>query len=178
VVGALAGAYGGLAPGLAGGVEPFLDWSPRDTWGFVPSLRFAVAFAASPATPTPGGTVSFLWLAARLSACPLSIAVGPFTGQPCAGIDAGILHGRGANIAHPDGSTRPWVAPTLAARTQWAIVPTMNVEIDVGLAVPLLRDRFVFDSPPTDAHTVPPVSGFATLGIGFLLGTPAPTRFP
>jgi hypothetical protein len=175
VLGGLAGAYGGLAPGLSGGVEPFLDWTPRDAWSGAPSLRVAVAFAASPATATPGGTVSFLWLAARLSACPLAITLGPLTARPCAGIDAGMLHGRGANVARPEAAARPWVAPTLAARTQWAIAPAMNLEVDVGLAAPLLQDRFVFDTPRADAHAVPPLSGFAGVGIGFLLGAlPAP----
>lgn len=178
VIGGLAGAYGGLAPGLAGGVELFSDWRPGEAWGSAPSLRFAIAFAASPATATPGGTVSFLWLAARLSACPLAITLGPLTAQPCAGIDAGMLHARGTHVARPEASARPWVAPTLAARTQWAIAPTMSLEVDVGLAAPLLRDRFVFDTPPADAHAVPPVSGSVCVGIGFLLGTPSPPRFP
>jgi hypothetical protein len=177
VIGALAGAHGGLAPGLAGSVEPFVDWRPREA-DAAPSLRFAVAFAASPATATPAGTVTFLWLAARLSACPLAITLGPLTAQPCAGIDAGMLYARGTHVARPEASARAWIAPTLAARMAWAIALTMNLEVDVGLAAPLLRDRFVFDTPPTDAHAVPPVSGFAGVGIGFLLGTPSPPRFP
>ena len=177
-IGALAGVFGGLAPALSGGVEPFFDWSAWGRSGLAPSLRVAVAFAASPNIATRGGTVGFLWLAGRLSACPWAVALGPFTGRPCAGLDAGILHGQGGNIAHPAGSTRPWIAPTLSARTHWAVAPTTSVEVDAGISVPLLRDQFVFDAPTLEAHAVPSISGFVGVGIAFLLGTPAPRRFP
>lgn len=178
-LGVLAGAFGGLAPVLAGGVEPFFDWS---TWsnksGFSPSLRFAVAFAASPTTATPAGSVTFLWLVARASACPVALTLGPVTARPCSGIDAGILHGQGGDIAHPASSTRPWIAPTIAARAQWAVTTSIHLETEGGLAIPLIRDRFVLDTPPIDAHTTPPIAGFASVGIGFLLGAPASPRFP
>ncbi len=178
-LGAMASARGGLAPGLAGGVEPFFDWSTwRTTSGFAPSLRFALAFAASPTTPTPGGTVTFVWLTARASACPVALALGPLTTRPCSGIDAGILHGQGGDLAHPAAATRPWIAPTLAARVQWTITASMHVELEAGLALPLIRDRFVLGTPPVDAHTAPPIAGFASLGAGFLLGSTTPPRFP
>jgi hypothetical protein len=178
-LGAMASVRGGLAPTLAGGVEPFFDWSTwRTTSGFAPSLRFALAFAASPTTATPGGTVTFVWLAARASACPLALVLGPLTVRPCSGIDAGILHGQGGDLAHPAAATRPWIAPTIAARAQWTIAAAIHVELEAGLTVPLIRDRFVFDTPPVDAHAAPPIAGFASLGVGFLLPSPPSPRFP
>jgi hypothetical protein len=177
-VGALGGAFGGLAPDLSGGVVPFVDWSRWGRSGVAPSLRFAIAFAASPTATTQDHTAAFLWLAARLSACPLALTLGPFTGRPCAGIDGGLLHGQGGKIQSLYGWFRPWIAPTLSARTQWAVTARARIEVEGGLVVPLIRDQFAFEPPPSLAHTAPAISGFATVGIGFLFGSPAPSRFP
>jgi hypothetical protein len=166
--GAVAIVSSALAPQVAWGVVPFLDWSGWGRSGWVPSLRAAVAIAASAEAQTATGTASFRWVAARVTGCPLALVAASVTARPCLGLDAGALHGSGANLTIPFDATRPWVAPVLSARLQWRMVRWLAAEAEVGGFVPLVRDDFVFQYPSVDVHQVPSLGAFAALGIGVI----------
>ena len=84
------------------------------------------------------------------------------------------FHGFGA-VAATSGSA-PWVAGTALARASWNIVDRLSISLDVGIAIPFVRETAVLSgatpaitlmNPPTSTGgTVnpPPVAGRILLG--------------
>jgi hypothetical protein len=64
--------------------------------------------------------------------------------SPCAGFEAGALHGKGVNLAPSLTATGLWLALTLDARAVVRLSRSLGVALDLGAAVPLRRDAFTF----------------------------------
>jgi hypothetical protein len=87
----------------------------------------------------------------------------------CAGLEAGLLHGQGENIARTLSADSFWLAATGLARLTWRASPHFALFLDASLAIPFSRDQFVFYSGPQDkngslVYQAGPVEGRASFG--------------
>jgi hypothetical protein len=73
------------------------------------------------------------------------------------------------SVDAPAPITRPWVAAGAKVRLAWSPGDPVVVGVDVGAAVPVLRDEFRVD-PAISLFRAPPVvaAGGAWLGVRFL----------
>jgi len=168
-LGVQAGAFGAIAPDLAWGGIVFVDRSEWGRTGLAYGFRVGLSLVQSPTVSRSEGQASFQWAAVRLSGCPLALTAFALTARPCAGLDVGALTGEGAGIARPLRATRPWVAATLSARVAVLFAGRFVAEVEAGLTLPMIRDRFVFERPDQDLHAVPALGGFGTAGLGVSL---------
>lgn len=83
----------------------------------------------------------------------------------CIHVRAGALSGRGMGFDESAEGTIPWLAASASARTRLRIIGPLAIELDVGLDVPLLRQRFVIDSGGATQvlHTLPVIAPFMVL---------------
>lgn len=67
-------------------------------------------------------------------------------GSACAGLELGSLAGQGFGIANPERGEALWVAPRLDLRGGLGIVGPLSLALDVGVAFPVDRRRFVIEA--------------------------------
>lgn len=168
-LGATANAFGAVSPTVAWGGALFFDWSGWGPTGLAPSVRLGLAIAQSPAVEAGAGNATFRLIAVRFAGCPWLLALGPVQLRPCASLDFGTLHGTTAGLFENRAKTSTWADVTLGPRLQWRLGPRWVIEGEMGLLFPLIRDTFTFDDPYTVIHEVPPLSGTASLGVGWVL---------
>jgi hypothetical protein len=151
-----------LLPVLAGAVDV-----TRTGAAVAPSFRLTLESADSPSLPIGDGTqlARFRLLAARVDACLRAALVGPLSVSPCAFVEAGALRSEGITAFAPASSTRPWVAPGLAARLEVELFGGLVLEAEGGATFPLVRDTFYFN-PSLVAHEVPATGGLVGAGVG------------
>jgi hypothetical protein len=68
--------------------------------------------------------------------------------SPCAGFEAGALHGRGFDLAPSLSQTGLWLAFTLDARAIVRLSRSWGIALDLGGALPLRRDAFTLGAGP------------------------------
>jgi hypothetical protein len=81
----------------------------------------------------------------------------------CAGLELGDLHGQGLGVRSPLPADGIWFAATALGRASWRIAPSFRVFLDLGLAIPFVRDQFTLDNIGT-IHQAGSVEGRASLG--------------
>lgn len=83
----------------------------------------------------------------------------------CLHVRAGALSGRGMGFDESASGTIPWLAASASAHTRVRIIGPLAIALDVGLDVPLLRQRFVIDSGGATQvlHTLPVIAPFMVL---------------
>lgn len=130
------------------------------------SLRAEGAYVADQ-TVTLGANRSallgFAW--GGLALC-LDAPITPFwEAGGCLHARAGLLSGQGVGFDEASRGSITWLAAAASLRTRLRLVGPLAVELDVGLDVPLLRQRFVFETAGTTQvlHTLPVVAPFASL---------------
>jgi hypothetical protein len=164
---------GAVPPGLALGIPLFVELRDEPVGPTVAASRarlslrlgFERTFGAS--IPTQPGSAQFTWTVGRVDSCAAWQFGKWLTAGPCAGIEAGILEGKGS-IAHPLDRSRPWVAVAAILRGRWLVLPPFFLELEAGAVLPLVRDTFVFESPRTVVYEVPSVGPQAGAGLGAL----------
>ena len=155
-----------ISPGVAPGANIFAE-----VVGHPPSwlcVRAGLRAALSTETETSAGTARFSMVAARVGAClprlPLSIR---WTLCPFAGAEAGVVNARGFDTLGPRTATRPWLAAGVGLRVEWSITSRLFAELEVEGSAPVIRDRFVFDEPPTTVHETPAIGANVGVGLGY-----------
>jgi hypothetical protein len=108
-----------------------------------------------------GGTVYLLDGGARGCWLPLRRALEI---AACAGLELGDLHGQGLGVRSPLPADGIWFAATALGRASWRIAPSFGVFLDLGLAIPFIRDQFSLDNSTIPIHQAGPVEGRASLG--------------
>jgi hypothetical protein len=114
---------------------------------------------------TPDGDARFAWATLQIEGCPVSFAQGRWSLQPCLGLEAGVLSGRGAGIGRSGGAKRAWAAPRVIMRGRWMSASRFGIGIEIGGETPLVRDKFVFDPPNTLVYQPPALLVFAGLAM-------------
>ncbi len=126
-------------------------------------LRLGIARTQEQPTMVAVGASEFRWTVGRVELRPIVFARGPFELAPSFGVEVGALTARGTQVASPAGGSRPWVAPSVAALVGLR-VNRFTLELEGGLAAPLVRDRF-FIAPGTTVHQVPVITGGVSLAL-------------
>jgi hypothetical protein len=156
----------GYAPSLSVGLHLFVELMPS-FW----SVRVSAMHADSGKVNVEGGRTRFRFWGGRVEGCPLRWRFEQHFGfVPCAGIEAGALHGEGLpgrEIVFPDQATEPWLAVVAIARLQADVEEFLLLELAGDLRVPLLQHEFYLDRPIRSAHEVPPLAFGVSLGVGF-----------
>lgn len=85
----------------------------------------------------------------------------------CVGAELGEMRGAGFGITAPGSAGVLWAAPRAMLRADVAIESWLAITVDLGIAVPLDRRRFVLDLSEGRAivHEPSPVAGRAGLGL-------------
>ena len=87
----------------------------------------------------------------------------------CARLEAGALKVAAIGVAAPETRLRPWLAAGPLARVEWAFLPPMFLEAEMGALLRPTNDRFYFQ-PDRTIYQVPlfAMSGGVGLGAHFL----------
>jgi hypothetical protein len=158
--GAGLGRYAGVTPSPAYGASVFAAVAHG-------AQRFRIGVTATEEVATPMTAAAFRWTIGRAEVCPYTVSWSWLALAPCAGLEAGVLSGRGIDVGMADGGARPWVAPDGLLRLTVQL-GRAALELDGIVAAPLVRDRY-FIAPGTTVHEVPAVTTGATASIGFAL---------
>jgi hypothetical protein len=115
-------------------------------------------------------TTRFDWFGARVDGCltPLSASPRAFL-STCLALEGGWQRGHSRGIDQPSDEGALWVAAVFLARPRLAL-GSIVLEAEGGPLLPVLRDRFVIDTPSGGRETVheaPPVSWTAAVGVAF-----------
>jgi hypothetical protein len=161
----------GLSPVGAPSVRAAAEFSSGPRSGWSPSLRFGFDYATSGSTSVPGGSIRVTRSVAFLHACPNWWRLGPFRLAPCFEIDGGGLAASGLDVTPSLSAVRPWFAMGPVGNARYA--PSRGrffVEIEGGVILPVVRDRFFFDSEPSAiVFRAPVVGGFASGAVGLTI---------
>jgi hypothetical protein len=129
----------GPLPGVAGGILGALALLHRRVRIELGATFLPAKTTRFDARPDAGGELRLV--AADLRACPRwqwqSIGL-----DACAGIQAGVLHGRGIGIDEPAATRQPWLAATLGPRLTYAPIRWLAIGLGADLLVPIVRPAF------------------------------------
>ena len=166
------GAHGGgatvMLPHVMGGGSVFVQVG--DGAGVAPSLRLGMTGLTSGVTALGIGEAMFQQWVGTLDVCGFRFVRGPVSVAPCAGVEAGVLHGDGYGVSNPGSPTRAWVALGGGGQGNLRLMGPLFLDLDIGLMAPLNPDSYYFNADKT--KLVRP----DVLGVRFGLGLAA--RFP
>jgi hypothetical protein len=97
------------------------------------------------------GDAAFRWLAGRGSLC-WQLLHGPVDADACGHLEMGAINAEGSGIARAHQAARTWLAPGAHAAARWA-GRRLLLEVQGGVSVPILRDRYFFDPGGTIHRT-------------------------
>jgi hypothetical protein len=132
------------------------------------SVRLSVASLSGQTEMSDGVRAEFGLLVASLEGCAFPIRLGDVRLGGCAAFEVGRLVARAEGLDEARRRVRPWLAPVALARLRWRLGGRVVVDVAGGMAVPLVRDRFVA-SPDAVVHEPAPVSlrTSADIGVAF-----------
>jgi hypothetical protein len=105
---------------------------------------------------------------ATLTLCPLRFGLSEKLDlRVCARGEGGSLAARGRDVLDPRERARGWWAAGLAGQGRIVLSSVLELKLDVGVTLPLVRRQFVIDDPPRTAADTPWWSPFAGLGVAF-----------
>lgn len=156
--GASAGGIYEAVPGLAPTGSAFVEIRTRLVWV---SVSGAVARGGA---SVGAASAAFTRVVGRVDLC-RNVVEGPVRWAGCARAEAGVLSAAGADIEGAARARRPWLAPGLGITGTRALSNRLFGRLACSLAVPLIRDRFVF-SPDTTVHRAGVVVPELMIGIG------------
>lgn len=84
--------------------------------------------------------------------------------RSCAAFDAGQLRAQGFGVDAPGSGTALWLAPEAGVALDVHLLSWLLLDLEVGLAVPILRPAFVLNNVG-DVHQPGPVGGRLGLGV-------------
>jgi len=171
-----AGAGAGVAAGIGPSVAPLVRALGEMTiegraiaramsWAR-PSARLSIDVATTSADVT-AGSQRYVLVAGSLRLCPVDVAVGRGVhAGPCAALQAGVLRGTSEGVPNARDQRRAWVSPLATVHTSLVVAERLSVELEVGLALPLVRTRY-FLGPNVTVHRTPAVAGTLSAAVTY-----------
>lgn len=151
-LGAVGGIHKAVAPGVIPTIGLSVTYHDRAQFGS-PELRLEGLYAWSPWQSVSGGgsavpKARFLWMASRVTACPLQAQAASVTVGPCVLIELGALQGEGNTTSSGTQSkTGFWAAP--GALLNWSMqAEPVWLRLAAGAIRPTVRDTFQFSPEP------------------------------
>jgi hypothetical protein len=103
--------------------------------------------------------VSVRWAALAVAGCPgVGLVRGPFRFQPCAGAMAGRLGVEALSLTNPRAVARAWWSVGALLRADALLGAGFRLELELGLALPLVKRRFITTTPEETVGETPIVS--------------------
>lgn len=134
-----------------------------------PSIGIEIEVAATGARDAGPGRAAFLRAAGRITGCVLAPRPeDTFALVPCLAVEGGVLRGQGiasGSITSASAATVPWFALDLLPRVVVRAGPAFLVASG-GPVFPLVRRKFVFESPDFLVFELPAVTAAASIGAG------------
>jgi hypothetical protein len=158
-------------PELAVGFAAHIEVVSRRSGPLSPSLRVGAVFSRHGGFETElangaNATAEFEWLTARVELCPLRLgSAANVSLRPCAYFDAGRLNASGSDVSPNREKSVFWAATGAELALEARLVGALSAAAEVGILLPLRRDRFFF-VPERTAHEIPAAGLSAGLGLG------------
>jgi len=164
----------GLGPALAYGAGPgftpgFSLWflgelMQEPLWDLAALLTLEVDSRGT--IEVTEGSARFVRVIGRVGGCPFRWELAPGLGvRPCGVFEAGVLRGRGVDVADHRAESATWLAPGLMLRTEACLSRHFFLTLDGTGTIPLAHDRFLF-SPDAEIFTIPTVAYALSLSLG------------
>jgi hypothetical protein len=142
-------------PVLAGVVQWRASWT---------RLAVETAFVGGrDTTMYEGSTATFTWLAVRPAACLVMRRTLELAG--CGHVELGLVRAAGEEIVNGRALNRLWWTAGVHGDARWPARSRGFVQLQLGLSVPLTRDRYRFN-PGVVVHETSVVTGWLGLGVG------------
>jgi hypothetical protein len=110
--------------------------------------------------------VSVHWNAIAATGCPgVGWARGTLRVGPCAQVMGGWLTAEQRAVTNPLSATRSWWSIAATLRADAALGAGFRLEAEVGLAVPLVKRRFITTTPEETVGETPAISPQFLLGL-------------
>ena len=131
----------------------------------------SLTFGGSDSLSASVGSAELRWLRGRLEGCAAFPASLRLELQACASFDGGMLEGAGQNAPFIDTRRTAWLAPGALGRLSLALGQQLDLSAEVGGFVPLVRPRFLIETPEGREllHAVPALGFSAGLGVAVYL---------
>jgi hypothetical protein len=133
-----------------------------------PMFALSLNRLSSERAQVTAGRAQFSWVAARLSVCPLRVALNQALRlRSCAMFDGGVLRASGESSFGRRTVRAPWWAVGGAARIEWSLVSALVIAAQVGVIAPLSQGQFYF--APKQRNTVfvvPALGAVGQVGLG------------
>jgi hypothetical protein len=131
------------------------------------SAKLAVEHGEQTARVAEGGG-EIVWTSAHLDGCPWGFRVARTVSMaPCVAVNGGLIEVTGIDTPNAETARRNWLSLGALLRIEALRLDWMAVDSELGVAFPLVRDRY-FLRPSTTVHEVPLVEIHAGLSIGVL----------
>jgi hypothetical protein len=167
-LGASAGLARIVAPGLMPVASLFGELASPGRGALGPAVRISANVASNALDADRDAT--FTWVAAGLDLCPLRASLGrAVLVRPCVATQAGVLRGRGRNVAEPLGASRAWWSAGGSVHFEARLSSHVGVDLSGSALLPFREREFVFDTPPRDVARTATVSVGVGLGVFVLL---------
>lgn len=161
-----------LGPRVAAGTTPRVAFGPAlqltaYTRGVVSSLGVELAWLGTQTEHISGAGADFTFLLARPQFCMSNTALSARVGlRPCFSGEFGSVTGMGSALPRETTAQRFWAALEVVMRMDIELSDPWFLGLDAGVAVPLSRYRFVFETPVTSIYDVAPITPVAALTLG------------
>lgn len=112
-----------------------------------------------------GRSADFTWALLVPDVCSFRFTTAAVELSPCLGVSMGLVDAQPRDIPGAESYVRAWIAPKPALRARAYLGEVAALEAQLGLEVPLVRDRYTFGS--LTAYEVPPVLPSFAVGVAF-----------
>ncbi|HEX2673000.1 MAG TPA: hypothetical protein VHM25_19100 [Polyangiaceae bacterium] len=158
----------GVLPELAIGAQ-LEFWQPLVSLN---SLRFALAYFGAQTRNVPGrsGASAKLYLVtARAAYCPLLAADPKVSVFGCAGLESGLMVGRGQGGGYDSTPVRGLLALDGALTVDWSLAGPWALSLTTGAAVTPLRPRFTYQTAEEaiEVYRRSPLEGRLEIGLAY-----------
>jgi hypothetical protein len=156
---------------LSGSMSPGIALAARKTLGkegaFTPTLGLALAYVRNDVLQSPqDAQVALAGMGA--SVCPVRLAAGILTLQPCALALGGWLSATGRQATYVSTADRLWLSAGAAIRIAAFLGRGFSLELEGGFTAPLWKRRFFYANEPTNiVAETPTISPIVGLGLTY-----------
>ncbi|AKV03919.1 Type II/IV secretion system ATP hydrolase TadA/VirB11/CpaF, TadA subfamily [Labilithrix luteola] len=156
----------GIAPHAAIGsrLSAHAALEASDASLFAPALSISAVTTTTVTDKTVLGGLALRWSALEGVFCPIAIVSRFAVLRPCALFEWGVLRGDGAGIPNAQRNDAPWLAVGTLGRAELPLGYGLHLDVEAGVAAPLVRQRFDFTSGAT-AFSTPALGARAALAL-------------
>jgi hypothetical protein len=157
-------AAGVVTPSVSFGGSVDLRLAKQDADGVGPSLGVSGFYVPNDFLRT-ADDARLRWMALAVTGCPGWKAGRAASVEPCAQVMGGWIDATGLGVTNPRSAGRSWWSVgallRVAARLGWGF----SLELDAGVAVPLVERRFITTTPERTVGETPTIAPMAAVGV-------------